>query len=209
MVFKKGRLAVYAAAFALLLLAIALSLGQSAIDTTRLANYSGFLSFSFISIALLITPIRKIFPQFGPNASLYYARRAVGVSAFGFALAHFALQFVFLFGMKVGLLGNALTGLAALAILFALGITSTDYAVRKMGRNWFRLQRLAYLAYPLIIIHAIQVGLDFRNANAFSVSFLAIAAITVAFEVARVAKTISAKAKSDAAGAGKEQPKAD
>jgi DMSO/TMAO reductase YedYZ heme-binding membrane subunit len=78
-------------------------------------------------------------------------------------------------------------------MLFLLAITSTDWAVRKLGRRWFTLHSLIYLAYPLIILHAIKNGVDFSQADVFSISFSIVAAITIAFEAVRVYKDFSSK----------------
>jgi sulfoxide reductase heme-binding subunit YedZ len=192
-VFKKARPITYLAALILLAASAFLSLNSGGIGFLGLANRAGWLSFSFISLALLVTPLRAVLPKFSLNPSLVYARRAFGVSGCGFALLHFVLQSVFLFGFGLGPLERTWAGTIAMAIIFVLGITSTDYAVRKLGRNWFRLQRLVYLAYPLILIHAIGIGIDFGRADAYSVSFLVIAAVTLAFEAARIAKRLARK----------------
>ena len=45
------------------------------------------------------------------------------------------------------------TGWAAFAIFIPLGITSNDAAMRALGRGWKRLQRLAYAAALLTLVH--------------------------------------------------------
>jgi len=91
-------------------------------------------------------------------------------------------------------------GVASLAALFLLAATSTDYAVKKMGRKWFTLHKLVYLAYPLIIAHAYSIGTDFGKSglNAYSGSFLIIAAATLLLEAARAYVSFS-KARQKAA----------
>lgn len=46
-----------------------------------------------------------------------------------------------------------LTGWIAFFIFIPLAVTSTNYAVKKMGKNWKKLQRWVYLASVLTIVH--------------------------------------------------------
>lgn len=47
----------------------------------------------------------------------------------------------------------AVVGLLAFLILLPLALTSTNWAMRKLGKNWKRLHRLVYAAAVLAIIH--------------------------------------------------------
>ena len=85
---KKSRKIIYLVAFILVLGVIANSYFGNR-DTVALADSFGLLAFTFLSIALMVTPVRVLFPKFALNPVLYHARRAVGVSAFGFALLHY------------------------------------------------------------------------------------------------------------------------
>jgi methionine sulfoxide reductase heme-binding subunit len=44
-------------------------------------------------------------------------------------------------------------GMATWTILFLLGITSNRFSIRKLGRRWQSLHRLAYVAGILAVIH--------------------------------------------------------
>ena len=197
----KIRLTIYAVAFLLLVASYFISAGTKGFASIELANDAGFLSFAFISLALVVTPLRVVLPQFPFNSSLNYGRRAFGVSAFIFALVHYVLQMNFLFNWDVakvlqsdGFTGNAfLAGYVALAILFILSITSFDWVVQKLGKKWYALHKLVYLAYPLIIYHAVKIGLDFQNVNLYSGLFFTVAGITIILEIARLYKTFSKK----------------
>jgi len=53
-------------------------------------------------------------------------------------------------------------GLLALSDMIALGFTSRDAAVKKMGgRRWKRLHRTVYAALAVVLTHAVLVGADF------------------------------------------------
>ncbi|MFA5929841.1 MAG: ferric reductase-like transmembrane domain-containing protein [Candidatus Micrarchaeia archaeon] len=190
---KNARKLVYAIAF-IIACATFVAFSKNGNATLDTANAFGFLAFSAISLALAASPVRALFPAWKYNAAYYRARRALGVSGFVFAFLHYFIQpFLFYKGDVAFFLsaaGEAGTwlwvGVAALAMLFLLAATSTDYAVRKMGKRWFTLQKLTYLVYPIIILHASQIGFDFgRGLNAYSGSFFAIAASTLLLEAAR------------------------
>lgn len=195
-IFKKFRVIIYSISLTLLIILFIISFSKGKINTVSLANNLGYLAFIYLSLALSVTPIRKIFPEFPFNQSFANGRRAMGVSAFVFAFFHINLHFFFTFsGSQEALIKfsvanryGILSGLIAFFILFAMALTSTDWAVKKLGRKWFRLHRLVYIAYPLIIWHAINVGRDFKIINTFSGIFLMIVGITIILELWRVLK---------------------
>ncbi|MBS3061687.1 MAG: ferric reductase-like transmembrane domain-containing protein [Candidatus Diapherotrites archaeon] len=188
------------AAFLLVALFLKNSVSKTT-DYSNLASELGILSFIFISLALSVTPIRTLFPAFVFNGTIFFARRAIGVSSFAFAALHFSLQFVFFFGSSLDALflfnqnaSNAIFfGIVSALILFFMTITSTDWAVAKLGKNWFLLHRFVYLAYPLIILHAVLIGSDFTRLSFLSGVFLLAAALTIILEAARLNKTLRQK----------------
>ena len=187
---KKARTATYFISTVLLALTLVLSFKNGSLDGFALANYAGFLTFTFLCLALAVTPFRIVFPSFPLNPSFYLARRSLGVSAFGFALVHFASLFVFVFESSLEKFFPAVqasgfgipTGTVSLFFLFVLALTSTDFAVKKLGKNWFSLHKLAYLAYPLIVLHVVLIGIDFQKVNAYSGAFFVVAVFTLALE---------------------------
>lgn len=91
-------------------------------------------------------------------------RRALGLYAFMYVALHF-LVFVGLdYGFDWGLLKAdilnkryVLVGFAAFLILLPLAVTSTRGWKARLGKDWRRLHRLAYLAAFLAVIHYIWV----------------------------------------------------
>ena len=122
-----------------------------------LLHPTGEWSARFIILALMVTPLRQLWPQARAVRFLARHRRALGVAAFLYALAHTA-AYVADMGNLADMLAELgapaiWTGWAALLILVPLGLTSNDAAMRALRSGWKRLQRLAYPAAILTLIH--------------------------------------------------------
>jgi sulfoxide reductase heme-binding subunit YedZ len=122
-----------------------------------LLHPTGEWSARFIILALIVTPLRQLWPELRAVRFLSRHRRALGVSAFLYAVAH-TIAYV----LDMGNVGDMLaelgapaiwTGWLALLILLPLGLTSNDAAVRALKAGWKRLQRLAYPAAILTLMH--------------------------------------------------------
>jgi DMSO/TMAO reductase YedYZ heme-binding membrane subunit len=142
----------------------------STFQITRLVETYALLAITYLYFALLASPLFSAFPHL-PFKSVYLrARKAIGVSAFFFALIHSSLAFFLLLGGFSGLayltnryLIAILLSFSALAILSIMATTSLPYFVVKLGRNWKKLHRLVYLAAVLILIHALLLGSHFSD----------------------------------------------
>jgi sulfoxide reductase heme-binding subunit YedZ len=130
--------------------------------TTR----TGKTALILLILSLACTPIHAIFGF----KQVLRLRRPLGLYAFMYAGLHF-LTFVGLdYGFDLDLLGQAifdqryvLVGFAAGLLLLALAITSTRGWQKRLGKNWKRLHRLAYLAAILAIIHFMWLVKDIRE----------------------------------------------
>lgn len=87
-------------------------------------------------------------------------RRTLGLYAFAYASAHLLILVGLDYGFALRLLRADLSGkpfiwigAAALLILVFLAATSFPVWKKRLGRNWKRLHRLAYLAALLVILH--------------------------------------------------------
>jgi len=107
-------------------------------------------------ITLAVTPARRLFDW----GKLIQVRRILGVSALLYILAHFTLYVVdsrldlVFVGTEIVKRIYLLIGFAALLGLVALGLTSTDGMVRRLGAiRWNRLHRLVYVITALGILH--------------------------------------------------------
>jgi sulfoxide reductase heme-binding subunit YedZ len=130
--------------------------------TTR----TGKTALILLILSLACTPIRTIFGF----KQVLRLRRALGLYAFLYAGLHF-LTFIGLdYGFDLDLLGQAifgqryvLVGFAAGLLLLLLAITSTRGWQKRLGKNWKRLHRLAYLAAILAIVHFMWLVKDIRE----------------------------------------------
>jgi sulfoxide reductase heme-binding subunit YedZ len=125
--------------------------------------FTGRWTVRFILLALAITPARRLFnwPKF------LNARRTLGVAAACYALVHFSLYIVDqkfrldVVATEIVLRVYLTIGFTALIGLVALGSTSTDAAVRRLGPRWTTLHRASYLIGILAIVHfALQKKLN-------------------------------------------------
>lgn len=88
-------------------------------------------------------------------------RRYLGVAGFVVLLLHSAISFWLFYSLDLGLmfspanpiLAAALSGTIAFLIFLAMTLTSTNAAMRMMGRNWKLLQNTGYLAMALSMLH--------------------------------------------------------
>jgi sulfoxide reductase heme-binding subunit YedZ len=122
---------------------------------TEVIHGTGLWAVRFLLISLAITPCARVFSW--PH--LLLVRRMVGLTALTYAVVHLALyvldqNFALLTVVSEIVLRFYLTiGFVALIGLTALGVTSTDGAMRRMGRNWKRLHSLAYPIAILGVLH--------------------------------------------------------
>jgi sulfoxide reductase heme-binding subunit YedZ len=154
----------------LLLLAV---LRQPDADLDHLTAESGEWAARFLVAALLVTPLIRLVPALG---GLRRHRRAIGLAAFGTSLVHLGLYLAAMGAIDVVLAEitapGIWTGWVALLLLLPLALTSNDAAMRRLGRNWQRLQRLAYPAALLTLAHMALVHDGVRDALILGVPLL-------------------------------------
>ena len=130
---------------------------------TELTHFTGTWTVRFILIALAITPARRLFNW----SKLINARRTFGVAAACYAAVHFGLYIVDQ-KFKLDVVASEIVlriyltiGFTALIGMIALGVTSTDAAVRRLGKRWGTLHRAVYFIGILAIVHfTLQKKLD-------------------------------------------------
>lgn len=122
---------------------------------------TGVWSARLIIVALMLTPLAMLVPGARPVGWLVRHRRAFGVAAFLYALLHlgfYALEMETVAAIVAELeLTGIWTGWAALLLMLPLAMTSNDAAMRALGSGWKKLQRLAYPAAILTLVHWIIV----------------------------------------------------
>ncbi|HEY5614024.1 MAG TPA: protein-methionine-sulfoxide reductase heme-binding subunit MsrQ, partial [Lysobacter sp.] len=116
----------------------------------------GLWALRLLLITLAVTPIRQITGQ----AMLVKFRRMLGLYAFLYATLHFAAYLVLdLRGYWTQIFEDIAkrpyitVGFAAWLLLVPLAVTSTQAAIRRLGRNWARLHRLIYAIAVLAVLH--------------------------------------------------------
>lgn len=109
----------------------------------------------FLIAVLLVTPLREL-----TRINLFRFRRALGLLAFWYVLFHFLTYFILDRGMNLPVIfvdifkrPYIIIGMVAFLCLIALAATSSNWAIRAMGRAWARLHRLVYLVAILGPIH--------------------------------------------------------
>ena len=110
----------------------------------------------FLLITLSVTPARRLFDW----NRLILVRRIIGLSALTYILVHFTL-YVVDSRFDLGFVASEIVkrvylaiGFTAILGLVALGVTSTDGMIKRMGgKAWNRLHALIYVIAPLAILH--------------------------------------------------------
>jgi sulfoxide reductase heme-binding subunit YedZ len=134
----------------------ALGSGLGADPIERVTHVTGEWGLRLLLASLAITPLRRLFGF----AALAPFRRTLGLLAFGYATLHM-LTYVGLdqaFDLPL-LLEDVLerryvtAGFAAWLCLLPLALTSTRASMKRLGRRWVTLHRLAYLAGILAVVH--------------------------------------------------------
>ncbi len=138
------------------LLVRAASGGLGANPIEEITHVTGEFALRFLLLALAVTPLR----QLTGAAWIAPVRRTLGLICFGYATLHLATWVVLdqFFDWRL-MLEDVLerryiaVGFAAFLCLLPLAVTSTRAWVRRLGRRWITLHRLAYVAAVLAILH--------------------------------------------------------
>ena len=150
---------------------------------------TGEWTLRFLLLTLAITPFTQIFKMI----EIARLRRMIGLFTFFYGSIHFVSWMAFTLGFRWLAIVEELVerpyitvGFLAYVILFLLGITSTNYMVRKLGRNWKRLHKFIYAASVLAIIHLLWI---LRTDITEAVIYGAVLAILLGYRVLRRLKS--------------------
>jgi sulfoxide reductase heme-binding subunit YedZ len=117
---------------------------------------TGTTALTFLVLSLSITPLRRLT---GRN-ELIKLRRMLGLFAFFYACLHLltwsVLDWFFdIASMTEDILERPFItiGMLTFLMLLALAVTSTAGMIRRMGKRWQQLHRLAYVAAVTAVIH--------------------------------------------------------
>lgn len=96
----------------------------------------------------VVLPLRKPLGLY----SFLYVFIHLGIFVFSYGYFGQAIDWLFVW-QEATQRRYALVGSLAFLILLPLALTSTNWAMRKLGKNWKRLHRLVYVAAVLAIAH--------------------------------------------------------
>lgn len=195
--------------FLLLVLGIAAIAGLTALSRapapgTMMVRFLGLSAFFLLCASLLIGPTIIFFPSWGELAE---PRRAVGISAFVFVLAHLLIVAALYFNLDIAMMATQvpiIIGAAAALILLALASTSSDMAVKTLGpKNWKLVQQFNYLAFLLSFIHFfLEIkGLHGGSIAPAEITMLALGVVVVILQIAGFLKRMTKKKAAEAAAA--------
>ncbi len=166
----------------------------------------GIWALRFLMLTLAVTPLRELLRA----PRLLAFRRMLGLYAFACILLHF-VWYLFVdqafdwrqLLVDIGKRPYVTVGFTALVLLVPLAWTSTNRAMRRMGRRWQKLHRLVYPAAVLGCVHFWwQVKADIRE----PLLYAAIAAVLLGWRLNRAWQRRQASASSAApAGARSER----
>ena len=133
------------------------ALGRLSVNPIRdVTLRTGRMAMDLLVLSLACTPLALV-TGWGTIRAL---RRPLGLYAAGYAMLHFLVYAGWDYQLRFDLMWLELrsnrflqVGLAALAILIALAVTSLRPVIRRMGRVWGWLHRLAYVAGLLAALH--------------------------------------------------------
>ena len=121
-----------------------------------ITDQTGTWALAFLFFSLAITPLRRFT---GWNAVIKL-RKLLGLTSFFYATLHMLTWVVFINLFTVSFMVEDVikrrfitVGMATWVILLALALTSTTFAIRKMGRRWQTLHRFVYAAAILAVVH--------------------------------------------------------
>jgi len=105
--------------------------------------------------------ILSYFPT-GLRVPLKNFRRHLGVAGFAYLFVHLGFHFLIEAGIYEGFTAIVAAqylwvGSSAFTLMATLAITSNNFSMRKLGRNWKTLHRLAYVAFALGSIHTLMI----------------------------------------------------
>ncbi len=128
-------------------------LGADPVKTFEL--FLGLWTIRFLILTLAVSPARDLL---GWNYLRY--RRALGLLTFYYALMHFTVYMVLDQAMDLlAVVDDVLKrpfimfGMAGLALLIPLAVTSNNFSIRKMGMKWIWLHKLIYIIAAAGALH--------------------------------------------------------
>lgn len=144
----------------------------------------GLWALRFLVATLSISPIRDLF---GINWLRY--RRALGLLAFYYVLMHFLAYMLLDQRLNLGAILADIArrpfitiGMAALAMLIPLALTSNAWSIRRLGTRWNTLHRLAYV---IAAAGAVHFSMSVKVIGAEQLLYLGLVAVLLVWRLVR------------------------
>lgn len=139
-----------------------------------ITDFTGVTALTFLVITLTVTPMRRLT---GRN-ELIRLRRMFGLFAFFYGCLHVLTWFVLDWFFDFASMASDVVdrpfitmGMTTFLLLIPLALTSTAGMIRRLGRRWSQLHRLAYVAAVTAVIHFWWVvKADFRDPRLFALA---------------------------------------
>lgn len=160
----------------------------------------GLWALRFLCIGLAVTPLRDL-----AGINLIRYRRALGLLAFYYVLAHFAVYLALDRGLILSsILGDIakrpyiMLGMAGLVMLIPLALTSNSWAIRRLGQRWSKLHMLVY---PILIVAVLHYALSLKVVTAEPAFYIAVSIVLLGYRLVRPALKKRRRAETKPAGA--------
>lgn len=135
--------------------------------------FTGTWAFYFLLMTLSVSPLKRLANQ----GWLMVHRRMLGLFTLFYAIAHLLSYLIFILGLDFSSFGSELVKrpyilltIPAVILLIALGVTSTQGMMRRLGKNWVKLHKSIYLIAILAWLHVLlQVRSSYADAVLFGV----------------------------------------
>ncbi|NML73902.1 protein-methionine-sulfoxide reductase heme-binding subunit MsrQ [Rhizobium sp. S-51] len=165
----------------------------------------GLWALRFLCLGLAVTPLRDLL---GINLISY--RRALGLLAFYYVLAHFTVYLTLDRGLIISsILGDIakrpyiMLGMAGLLMLIPLAATSNRWSIRRLGQNWNRLHKLVYAIAAVAVLH---YALSLKAVTAEPAFYIAVVTVLLAYRLVRPKVTEWKRGRRNAPAGGSARP---
>ena len=156
--------------------------------------FTGTWAFYFLLITLSVSPLKRLANQ----SWLMAHRRMLGLFTLFYAIAHVLSYFIFILGLDFSSFGSELVKrpyilltIPAVILLIALGATSTQAMMRRLGKNWVKLHKSIYLVAVLAWLHVLlQVRSSYADAVLFGVLTAMLLGIRVYWALRKTQKKV-------------------
>ncbi len=155
--------------------------GLGADPAKAIVLFTGNWAFYFLLMTLAVTPLKRMIQfRYLHFRWLQLHRRMLGLFALFYALLHLIAFLWFVLGWEFSRFDDELikrpyilVSLPAVVLLLALGITSTQGMMKRLGKKWLSLHKTIYLIAVLAWLHVLmQVRSSYFDAVFFGLLVL-------------------------------------